>query len=84
MCNGILGGLVCITAPCGNVTNLSSVFIGMIGGAAYVLFSKTVERMQIDDPLDAFAVHYGSGLAGVLCVGFFDRDTGIFYGESGK
>ena len=83
MCNGVLAGLVCITASCGNVTTVSSFFIGILGAINYILFSRMVIRFKIDDPLDAFAVHYGAGITGVILVGFFDKSTGIFYGHSG-
>jgi Amt family ammonium transporter len=84
MCNGVLAGLVCITASCGNVDTVSSFIIGIFGGFAYVLFSRIVYHCKVDDPLDAFAVHYGAGLTGVILVGFFDKSTGIFYGHNGK
>lgn len=83
MCNGVLAGLVCITASCGNVTSVASFFIGILGAVNYVIFSRMVVRFKIDDPLDAFAVHYGAGITGVILVGFFDKSTGIFYGHSG-
>jgi Amt family ammonium transporter len=41
-------------------------------------------KLRVDDPLDAFAVHYGGGLCGVLCVGLFDMSNGLFYGEGFK
>ena len=83
MCNGVLAGLVCITASCGNVTTVASFAIGVFGAINYVLFSRMVIRFKIDDPLDAFAVHYGAGITGVILVGFFDKSTGIFYGHGG-
>ena len=56
----------------------------MIGGIFYDTASKIVKKLKIDDPLDAFAVHYGAGLWGVLSVGFFDMTTGLFYGAGPK
>ena len=79
MVNGILAGLVAITASCGNVTMYASFIIGLVGGLVYIGFSELVLKLKVDDPLDAFAVHYGAGLWGVLCVGLFDLDQGLFY-----
>ncbi len=38
-------------------------------------------KLKVDDPLDAFAIHGGCGMLGVMMVGWFDRSTGIFYGH---
>ena len=84
MINGILAGLVAITAPCGNVTPWASFIIGLVGGLLYVGFSEMVNKVKVDDPLDAFAVHYGAGLWGVLSVGLFDKTNGAFYGAGGR
>ena len=84
MCNGILGGLVGITAPCGNVTNGSAIVIGAIGGVFYHFVSRGITAAKIDDPLDAFAVHCGAGIWGILSAGLFDRDSGLFYGHGIK
>ena len=84
MCNGVLAGLVAVTAPCGNIYPWAAVIIGIIGGCFYTCFSKLVVHMKWDDPLDAFAVHYGAGLCGVLMVAFFDIDLGIFFGGGFK
>jgi len=84
MCNGVLAGLVAVTAPCGNIYPWEAVLIGIIGGGFYTCFSKLVVKMKWDDPLDAFAVHYGAGLCGVLMVGLFDIDNGIFFGAGIK
>ena len=83
MINGILAGLVSVTAPCGNITSYAALVIGLIGALIYIGFSQMVVRLRIDDPLDAFAVHYGAGLWGVISVGLFDLDKGLFYSGSG-
>lgn len=84
MCNGILAGLVGVTAPCGNINNGNAILIGAIGGVFYVSASKLMKKLQIDDPLDAFAVHCGAGFWGVISCGFFDIDNGLFYGHGPK
>lgn len=84
MCNGVLAGLVAVTAPCGNIYPWAAVVIGIIGGGFYTAFSKAVEAMKWDDPLDAFAVHYGAGICGVLMVAFFDIDNGLLFGGGAK
>merc|ERR1719284_2364770 len=52
--NGILAGLVSITAPCASVYGWSAVLIGAIGAFVYVGSSTVVKMLKIDDPLDAF------------------------------
>mmetsp|Transcript_102804 Transcript_102804/g.219887 ORF Transcript_102804/g.219887 Transcript_102804/m.219887 type:complete len:558 (-) Transcript_102804:132-1805(-) len=72
LCNGILAGLVSITAPCGNVETGFAFLIGFIGGFIYLGSSVALKKMKIDDPLDAFPVHGACGAWGVLAAGFFD------------
>lgn len=69
--NGVLAGLVSITAPCNVVSPEGAVGIGIIGGIVYFCGSKVVKLLRIDDPLDAFAVHGLCGAWGVLSVGPF-------------
>merc|ERR1712224_640274 len=71
ICNGILAGLVSITAPCGSVKPWEAVIIGFIGALVYQGTSMLMQKVKIDDPLDAFAVHGACGLWGVLCNGIF-------------
>merc|ERR1712051_205933 len=56
-CNGILAGLVSITAGCAIVKPWEAVVIGLIGGLSYQGCSMLVTRAKIDDVVDAFAVH---------------------------
>jgi len=79
MCNGILAGLVSITAPCGNVECGSALLIGLIGAFVYQGASSLLRRLQIDDPIDAFAVHGACGAWGVLAAAIFDWGTGTDY-----
>ena len=84
LCNGILAGLVSITAGCDGVTDYGACIIGLIGGLIYKASSDLLQKLKIDDPIDAFPVHGMCGIWGVLAVGFFNKDNGIFYGGNGK
>merc|ERR1719230_2510619 len=72
MCNGILGGLVSITAGCGNVDCGWAVFIGAVGGLVFQGASSSLKMAKVDDPIDAFAVHGACGIWGVLAAAIFD------------
>ncbi|MEO8412718.1 MAG: ammonium transporter [Ginsengibacter sp.] len=95
MANGMLAGLVAITAPCAFVNPLSAVIIGVIAGFLVIFTSFFVERtLKIDDPVGAFAVHGANGIWGVLSLGLFADGSygdgwngvpgtvkGLFYGD---
>ncbi len=97
-CNGLLSGLVAITAPCAFVTAPSAMLIGFLSGIICVITAYFVERkLKIDDPVGAFAVHGANGAWGVLALGLFADGTygdgwngvkgtvtGLFYGDSGQ
>jgi Amt family ammonium transporter len=70
--NGVLAGLVAITAPCANVTPLSSIIIGAIGGVLVVLSVVFFDRIKIDDPVGAVSVHGVCGAWGTLSAGIFN------------
>merc|ERR1719335_592764 len=72
LCNGILAGLVSITAPCSNVESGSAVLIGIVGGIIYVGSSALVQKLKIDDPVDAASVHGACGIWGCLAAALFD------------
>ncbi|HSL73620.1 MAG TPA: ammonium transporter [Ilumatobacteraceae bacterium] len=87
--NGVLAGLVAITAPCGAVTPVWSVVIGGIGGVLVVFSVLFFDRIKIDDPVGAISVHGVCGAWGLLSVGLFARyddaflgreDAGLIYG----
>lgn len=72
--NGVLAGLVSITAGCNVVSPLSSLLIGAIGGVLVVLAIRLLdEKAKVDDPLGAIAVHGFCGVWGTLAVGFFGQ-----------
>jgi len=76
-CNGILAGLVSITAGCHAVYPWEACLIGFIGGCVYQGASMLLKRLKIDDVVDAFPVHGACGCWGVLSLGFFGGpDTG--------
>jgi Amt family ammonium transporter len=87
--NGVLAGLVAITAPCGAVTPLMSVVIGGVAGVLVVFSVLFFDKVKLDDPVGAVSVHGICGLWGLLSIGLFARyddaflgreDAGLFYG----
>jgi Amt family ammonium transporter len=81
--NGVLAGLVAITAPCAFVDPTASVIIGLIAGVIVCLASTFLERVKIDDPVGAIPVHFFNGVWGVLAVGIFangNPDTALWNG----
>lgn len=98
LANGLLAGLVAITAPCAFVNSVSAVMIGAIAGILVVFAVLFVERsLKIDDPVGAIAVHCVNGMWGILCVGLFSDGTygdgwngvagpvrGLFYGDGSQ
>jgi Amt family ammonium transporter len=71
MANGMLAGLVAITAPCAFVQPIAAAGIGIIAAVLVVESVWFVERRGIDDPVGAISVHGLGGCFGVLCVGLF-------------
>lgn len=78
--NGALAGLAAITAGTAFVGPGSAVLIGMISGVLVVLAVEFFDRKKADDPVGAIAVHGVGGTWGVLAVGLFARDGGLFFG----
>jgi len=97
--NGLLAGLVAITAPSGFVNPVGSVIIGLIAGVLVCISVEFVDRvLKVDDPVGAISVHGTNGLWGVLSIGLFADGksnyggswngvngsvTGLFYGDNG-
>jgi Amt family ammonium transporter len=85
-CNGILAGLVGITAGCAFVKPWEAVIIGFISGLLYQGASMLLQKLKVDDVVDAFPVHGVCGMWGVLALGFFGNPdegiggNGLFYG----
>ncbi len=72
--NGLLAGLVAITAPCAFVSVTSSIIIGAIAGVIVVFAVVFFDRIKIDDPVGAISVHLVNGVFGTICVGLFAQD----------
>ncbi|MCX5735023.1 MAG: ammonium transporter [candidate division NC10 bacterium] len=96
--NGMLAGLVAITAPCAFVNSVSAFIIGAVAGVLVCLSVFFVERtLKIDDPVGAISVHGACGAWGVLSLGLLADGTygdafngvpgtvrGLFYGDAGQ
>lgn len=97
-CNGLLAGLVAITAPCAFVSAPAAVLIGLIAGALCCFMVFLLDRtIRVDDPVGAVAVHGANGAWGVLALGLFADGkygdgfngvkgtvTGLFYGDASQ
>jgi Amt family ammonium transporter len=75
--NGVLAGLVAITAPCAFVTPGYSILIGATGGVIVVYGALLLEKLKIDDPVSAVPVHLMNGIWGTLAVGLFATENGV-------
>jgi Amt family ammonium transporter len=96
--NGMLAGLVAITAPCAYVTPSAAVVIGLVAGVILCISVFFVDRtLKIDDPVGAISVHGVNGAWGLLALGIFADGTyndgvngvkgavaGLLYGDSGQ
>ncbi|WP_426571405.1 ammonium transporter [Aquihabitans sp. McL0605] len=71
MVNGMLGGLVIVTAPCAFIQPWAAAVLGILGGTLIPLAAEFIESRGIDDPVGAVAVHGVGGTLGVLAVGIF-------------
>lgn len=79
--NGILAGLVGITAGCDLVSPLGAVIIGLVCGTVLVYSIEFIDtKLHIDDPVGASTVHGVCGILGTLMTGLFAVDGGLFYG----
>lgn len=95
--NGMLAGLVAITAPCAFVPAWGAIVIGLIAGLVVCWGVLALERWKLDDPVGAVAVHGFCGLWGVVALGLFADGTygagsngvggavrGLFFGDAGQ
>ncbi len=72
--NGILAGLVGITAGADSVTWVGAILIGLVAGCIVVFAIVIIDRIQIDDPVGAISVHGVCGLWGTIAVGIFSTN----------
>lgn len=89
--NGILAGLVSVTASCAFVEPYAALIIGGVGGLIYVVAAMTLLKFKIDDPLEAFPIHGACGFWGIIAgglfnvkrhqitAGFSEKNWGLFY-----
>jgi Amt family ammonium transporter len=77
--NGILGGLVGITASSAYVDMTRGAFIGFISGFVVILGGKVLEKLKIDDPAGAIPVHLFCGGWGTIAVGLFSQPESLVY-----
>lgn len=75
--NGILGGLVGITAGADVMSPTDAILIGVIAGAIIVFAVAFIDRLKLDDPVGAIAVHLVCGIWGTLAVGIFGSLAGL-------
>jgi len=78
--NGVLAGLVGITAGCNVVSPYSAILIGLVAGVLVDIAVVLVDKMGVDDPVGAIAVHGINGAWGTLAVGLFAMEGGLFTG----
>ena len=71
MANGMLAGLVAVTAPCAFIQPWAAMVIGIIAGILVIFAARFIENRGVDDPVGAVAVHGVCGTFGVLAVGIF-------------
>ena len=75
--NGVLGGLVGITAGADLMNPMDAIFIGIIAGAVIVFGVSLIDKLNLDDPVGAIAVHLICGIWGTLAVGIFGDMAGV-------
>lgn len=76
--NGVLSGLVAITAGCAFVSQWSALIIGAAAGIIVIYATVLIDNIRIDDPVGAVAVHGFNGVFGTIAVGLFDVSEGLF------
>ena len=79
--NGILAGLVGVTAGCDGYSMPAAWVIGFIAGILVVYSVALIDKLGIDDPVGAWSVHGTCGIWGTLAVGLFNMDKGLFTGN---
>eukprot|EP00347_Sterkiella_histriomuscorum_P006502 403352522 len=83
-CNGVFAGLVGITAGCDAVQSWGALSIGAGSGIFFIIGCLVLEKLQIDDPVDAVPSQVFAGFWGVVAVGIFDHSKGLVSNSSSK
>ncbi|MFB4168739.1 ammonium transporter [Virgibacillus sp. JSM 102003] len=79
--NGVLAGLVGITAGCAEISLGGAILVGLVSGIVLVEGIRLLDtKLRIDDPVGAITVHGICGIWGTLAVGLFSTSNGLFYG----
>ncbi|WP_035990874.1 ammonium transporter [Leptolyngbya sp. KIOST-1] len=76
--NGVLAGLVAITASCAYVTLGSAAIIGLVAGVVVVFSVTLLDGFKVDDPVGAVSVHLVCGVWGTLALGLFSVSPGLY------
>lgn len=84
LCNGILVGLVSITGVANKCETYAAFIIGIVGALFYILGCWLLDKLHIDDVVEATPIHMGGGIWGLLAVAFFDTQSGVFYNNAGS
>ncbi|GBG41633.1 hypothetical protein CBR_g74721 [Chara braunii] len=98
VCNGLLGGFAAVTAGCSVIEPWAAILLGFLAAWTLIGMNRLAERIKYDDPLEAFQLHGGCGLLGVVFVGLLAKKSflmeaygkvegtpyGLFYGGGGK
>ncbi|GBG92042.1 hypothetical protein CBR_g54162 [Chara braunii] len=98
VCNGLLGGFAAVTAGCSVIEPWAAILLGFLAAWTLIGMNRLAEKIKYDDPLEAFQLHGGCGLLGVLYVGLLAKKSflmeafpkvegtpyGLFYGGGGK
>lgn len=82
--NGILSGLVAVSAGCDRYEPWAAFVIGIIAALFYIFWCKILWAMKVDDAVEGSAIHMSAGIWGVIASGFFDNSFGIFYSDPAK
>jgi len=77
MANGALAGMAAVCAGCDSLAPWAAFVTGIFGATAFLLAKVLLHKLEVDDPMDAFPVHFGGGLVGVVTAPFLIPD-GIF------
>jgi Amt family ammonium transporter len=77
--NSIIAGLVASSAGCAYVSNFGAAVIGVMAGLIYSFSARVFKRFEIDDPIEVASTHLTNGIWGVISVGFWHTELGLFY-----